>query len=267
VPSRPKGKAAVAQKAEALERLEVEYVPTESIQPNAYNPNRQADREFQLLLRSMREDGFTQPVVVLRDRREIVDGEHRWRAAKELGMPEIPVVFVDMDEAQMRLSTLRHNRARGSEDLDLTTSLFRDLRELGALDSAQDALGLDSSDLERILDDSPASEALAGDEFGQAWEPTGTQYARAEFEESVNSGTPRLVSGTPGALAELERGQAAADAAGTEPERVAALRSRGVYRLALTYSSQDAIVVRQVLGDQPAARVVELCRARLPAPA
>lgn len=129
-----KGMAAVGKKASALERLVVEYVAVDSIKPNSYNPNRQTERDFELLLLSMKEDGFTQPIVCQRESREIVDGEHRWRAGRHLGLEMVPVVFVDMTMEQMRISTLRHNRARGSEDIDLSTKVLQDLRELGALD-------------------------------------------------------------------------------------------------------------------------------------
>ena len=38
------------------------------------------DHEFELLLSSIRSDGFTTPVIVLHDG-TIVDGFHRWKAA------------------------------------------------------------------------------------------------------------------------------------------------------------------------------------------
>ena len=167
-----KGEAAVAKAANALETLVVEYVPVADLHPNDYNPNRQSDHDFELLLRSMTEDGFTQPIVVQREGNSIVDGEHRWRAAQKLGYESVPVVFVDMTPEQMRIATLRHNRARGSEDIDLASSVLRDLQQLGALDWAQDSLMLDDTELARLLEDVPAPEALAGEEFSAAWEPT-----------------------------------------------------------------------------------------------
>ena len=72
------------KKFNKLQTLVVEYVPTDTLFPNAYNPNRQSDREFELLMKSMEEDGFTQPVVAQAKTKQIVDGEHRWRAATRL---------------------------------------------------------------------------------------------------------------------------------------------------------------------------------------
>ena len=256
---------AIAQRAVRLETLTVEYVPTDSINPNSYNPNRQDKDDFALLLRSIREDGFTQPVVVHKETRTIVDGEHRWRAARELGMAELPVVFVDMDAEQMRLSTLRHNRARGSEDVDLTAALYRDLRELGALDQARDALGLSAQELEALLDDTPAPEALAGTEFGQAWVPEGRRYSPTEGEESTEGvRTPTLEGSTPAALAQIQAAQERLDSATTEEERTAALNDRGnaVYRISLAFRGEEAEVIKAALGEHPAERLLELCRAR-----
>lgn len=155
-----------------LQVLKVEYVSVTSIYPNPYNPNRQSDREFELLLKSMEEDGFTQPVVVQRKDNSIVDGEHRWRAANRLGMKELPVVFVDMTPAQMRVSTLRHNRARGSEDIELTIKMFQDLRSLGALDHAIDSLGMTEKEMNFLIDDLPAPEQMAAEEYHSAWVPS-----------------------------------------------------------------------------------------------
>ena len=132
--AKAKGKKQVEKLASQLERLVVEYVPIGSIAPNEYNPNRQSEHEYKMLLDSMRDNGFTQPIIVQRTSMQIVDGEHRWRAARELGYTEIAVVFVDMSPEQMRIATLSHNRARGQEDVELTAELLRDLEKMGALD-------------------------------------------------------------------------------------------------------------------------------------
>jgi ParB/RepB/Spo0J family partition protein len=110
-----------------LGNLEVDYVEIGSIQPNSYNPNMQTKDEFELLCTSMRRDGFTQPILVQREGRTIVDGEHRWRAAQVVGYTTVPVVFVTMTPEQMRIATLRHNRARGQENAELAAEVMRDL--------------------------------------------------------------------------------------------------------------------------------------------
>lgn len=261
-----KGRKAVEKKARALTRLAVEYVGVETIKPNRYNPNRQSDHDFELLLRSMREDGFTQPIVVQEKTREIVDGEHRWRAAKELGLTEIPVVFVDMTPEQMRISTLRHNRARGSEDIELSAQVLRDLRELGALDWAQDSLMLDDVELQRLMDDVTAPEALAGEEFKESWEPDGAHQAApsADVAEVIASdGSVSAVASSVAAVDALRERERKIAAAKTAEEREMVRREAAVYRLHMIFAGEEAEAVKAALGDRPAESLVTMCREKM----
>ena len=63
-----------------LEALEVVRVPLMSIHGNDYNPNKMTGEAFELLCMSIREDGYSQYILVHRDTREIIDGFHRWSA-------------------------------------------------------------------------------------------------------------------------------------------------------------------------------------------
>lgn len=292
MPARRKGQAVIEKKNAALERLAIEYVPIGSIHPNTYNPNRQSEHEFTLLLRSIIEDGFTQPVLVAQCDQEhecngvIVDGEHRWRAvqvvaairayAAQLGkrpedltdsefiearhspMPEgtdIAVVKLPMGEAQAKIATLRHNRARGSEDIEMATDVLRDLEKLGALEWAADSLDLSDAELQRLLDDIPAPEALAGEEFTEAWTPsTGTDPgARGEVQ-------PGLYADSTDAGADAaRRNHERLAAAKNDQERQAVLKSKDVFRLSLTFSGDEAAIVRAGLGERPAVRILAWC--------
>ena len=254
-----KGVKAVTKKAQQLERLTVEYVPTDSLKPNDYNPNRQGEGDFSLLIRSIEEDGFTQPIVAQASTRVIVDGEHRWRAARQMNMETVPVVFVDMTEEQRRIATLRHNRARGSEDMDAASQVLRDLRELGALDWAADSLNIDDDELQRLIDDVPAAQALAGEDFSQAWAP-----ARGETQEGVAAqlGTHSMTASAKEKLAENRFAMAAAPDEATRTKLEHASRQE-VARVVVMYRDSEAEIVRSVLEPKPAERVLELCRLRL----
>ena len=256
-----RGRAAVEKKASALQRLVVEYVEIDSIKPNSYNPNRQSDTDFALLQRSMTEDGFTQPIVVQRATREIVDGEHRWRAGRALGLTTVPAVFVDMTDEQMRIATLRHNRARGSEDLELSTQLLRDLRELGALDWAADSLGIGDEELSKLLDAVPAAEALASDTYSEAWTPSRSAVTAIK---TLGSHQADDISFTPRSEAKHKEFAEKIEGTKNEAERMqmeVAFRQT-TYRVVLSFRGDEAALVRRVLGDQAAGKIVELCRAR-----
>ncbi len=262
---RMKGSSVVEKKNQALEKLEIVYASLTEIKPNEYNPNRQSDADFDLLKRSITEDGFTQPIVAVRTVGEfaeeypftIVDGEHRWRAASELGMTEVPLAVVPMSLEQARIATLRHNRARGSEDIELATEVLRDLEKLGALEWAQDSLALSDDELNRLLEDIPTPEALARDEYLEAWEPKETVHNIESVTTSVgieqNDLTPAAIS------AAREREGRLADAR-TEEERIMINKERSVYRVNLTFTNDEAKVVKQVLGDRPAIKLLEMCQ-------
>ena len=246
------------KQAQALERLAIEYVPIDGVHANDYNPNRQSADEHELLMRSIREDGFTQPIVVAEDY-TIVDGEHRWRAAATLGMTEIPVVVVPMAAAQARIATLRHNRARGSEDLALTAEVLRDLQRLGALDWAQDSLMLDDVEIQRLLDDVPAPDALAGDDYSEAWVPARAADGEVNVDGQINRNT--TASATLGAVQAQRDAEQRMAAAKTEEERQAIRRDQEVYRLVVTFTGDEGAIVKRALGAEPAAALLALCRA------
>ena len=252
MPRRQRGQAAVERTGAALEHLVIEYITPDEISPNSYNPNRQNDHEFSLLCRSIQEDGFTQPVIVASDG-VIVDGEHRWRAARHLGLEAIPIVRVPMDAAQARVATLRHNRARGTEDLELSVEVLRDLERLGALEWAADSLQIEDEELERLLADIPAPEALAGEEFSEAWEP------RRDVDSTLDTTIDRG-DVTPQAADLVRQREAAMREARTEEDRRAIARDRSIYRVALTFTAEEAELVKVALGLTPAVRLIEMCR-------
>jgi ParB-like chromosome segregation protein Spo0J len=260
---RRKGQAVIEKLNARLERLNIEYVSAATLTPNDYNPNRQNEHEFTMLKSSILEDGFTDPVkVVERDADEpgadpiilIVDGEHRWRAVRSLfeegKLPddELAIVKLPMGEAQAKIATLRHNRARGSEDIQLATDVLRDLESLGALDWAADSLDMDDTELQRLLEDIPAAPSLAGDEFSEAWAPAGSK--------TTDAGGPVHVDATEsGANADRERERRIA-AASTEEERQQARNDRNVFRLHLTFGGEEADLVKAALGDRPAQTIL-----------
>lgn len=262
-----KGRKAVEKQSQALERLVVEYAPVDSLRPNSYNPNRQSEHDFELLLKSIKENGFTQPVIVQRDTREIVDGEHRWRAAQHesIALSEIPVVFVDWSDKQRMIATFTHNRARGSEDIELAAAVLRDLQALGALDWAQDSLMLDDIEIQRMLEDVAAPEAMAAEEFSTAWIPQGTRYASEENQggERELGGAQALEGITVAAADRRRETERQIASAKTEEERQAVIRDQDIHRVALTFSGEEARIVKKALGDRPADKLLAMCRIEL----
>lgn len=79
-------------------------VPIECVRPNPRNPRKLfADTELTELADSIRERGLIQPIVVRArgaDNYEIIAGERRWRAAQRAGLHEVPIVALDVTDAE-----------------------------------------------------------------------------------------------------------------------------------------------------------------------
>jgi len=246
----------VEKKNIVLEKLKIEYVPIDSIFPNEWNPNRQSEHDFELLISSIKEDGFTQPVIVHKSRK-IVDGEHRWRAAKAIGFTEIPVVVVDMPIEQMMMSTIRHNRARGSHDIELEAEMIRDLEKLGALDWAVQALMIDDIELNKMLNDIKAPDFFANEEYSQS-----VEFLRnLDPDKALEEGGNVVSSSTQNAVDKQREITIRLTKAKSEEERAILRKEASVemFRVYLNFTGEEAKIVKSVLGESPAENILKLC--------
>jgi len=94
-------------------------VAVDLVDANPYQPRQGMDAsQLEGLKASLREHGVLQPIVVRRvgDRFEVVVGERRLRAAREVGMEEVPAVVRDVPDDRMLEIALIENLQR--EDLD-----------------------------------------------------------------------------------------------------------------------------------------------------
>lgn len=173
-------------------------VPFEQIVPNDYNPNAVAPPEMKLLYESIREDGYTMPIVCYHSQTDdvyvIVDGFHRWRIMKEhadiyereKGM--LPVSVIDKPLSNRMVSTIRHNRARGTHDVDLMSNIVKELHELGRGDAwIAKHLGMDKDELLRLKQITGLAALFRDVNFGQAWRPVERPDADAVSAEEPDS--------------------------------------------------------------------------------
>ena len=153
----------------------VEWVHRDSLTPNDYNPNAVAPPELELLIVSILEDGWTQPIVALFDG-TIVDGFHRFTVAADPrllarygGM--VPVARIEVDRTHRRMSTIRHNRARGTHGILPMADIVRRMVEDGVDRAAiLQRLGMEDEELDRLLNRS-GMPMQAGGGFGKSWVP------------------------------------------------------------------------------------------------
>ena len=157
-------------------------VPVEKIEPNTYNPNNVAAPELKLLYDSIKEDGYTMPIVCYYDKENdkyiIVDGFHRYRIIKE--HPDIyereggvlPVSVINKPIDQRMASTIRHNRARGTHTVDLMSNIVKELHELGRSDEwISRHLGMDKDEILRLKQITGLASLFRDMNFGSSWVP------------------------------------------------------------------------------------------------
>lgn len=159
---------------------QVMAVEIEKIHANAYNPNSVASPEFKLLYQSIKEDGYTMPIVCYKLENgefEIVDGFHRYTIMKkhkdiyDREGGKLPVVVIDKPLSERMGSTIRHNRARGSHSIELMTNIVKELIEAGKSDAwIMKNIGMCADELLRFKQVSGLIELFKNEEFSNAWE-------------------------------------------------------------------------------------------------
>ncbi len=98
---------------EAGER--VQQVPLTSIVPSPLQPRREFEREaLEELVDSIRQRGIIQPLIVrpVEGQFELIAGERRWRAAKEVGLSEAPVIVRQATDLEVLELSLIENLQR-----------------------------------------------------------------------------------------------------------------------------------------------------------
>ena len=114
-----KGLEALIPKAEHKEKEFVVEMDTESLIPNLFQPRKNFDKEkMEELKESIRKHGIIQPIVVrkMASGYEIVAGERRLKAAKEIGLKKIPAIIKILNNEKSLEIALVENIQR--EDLN-----------------------------------------------------------------------------------------------------------------------------------------------------
>lgn len=132
-------------------------IPAARLRPNPWNPNRVPPEKLKKLKEAVAEKGLLSPILVRPapggpERFEIIDGEHRFRIARSLGIDEIPCVVVRLSDAEAKVKTLQLNGLRGENEPEKIARMIRDLNLDYDLDELERMLPLDRYDLQASMD-------------------------------------------------------------------------------------------------------------------
>lgn len=176
----------------------VMWVPIEKVEPNDYNPNSVATVEMGLLYKSIKKDGYTQPVVTIydekRDKYVIVDGFHRYYVCKtkkdifDRNMGRLPIVVINKNISERMAATVRHNRARGEHSIDGMSNLVFKMLDEGMSDAdVCNELGMEPEELLKLKHLTGFSKLFKDTEYKKAWETKNQIIERMKYEKATKS--------------------------------------------------------------------------------
>jgi len=155
----------------------------DKIQSNNYNPNSVAPPEMKLLAHSIQHDGYTQPIVVMKEENKdqyiVIDGHHRIRIAKENEFISkrlhgyAPVTIINENNTNIKdrmASTIRHNRARGKHGVQPMREIIKELYVKGWDDNRiAKELGMENDEVLRFKQFCGLPELFKDHEYSKSW--------------------------------------------------------------------------------------------------
>lgn len=113
-------------------RTEKKKVKIEECVINPWNPNVMSKEMFEKEVNSIKELGLLGSILVreLSGCYQIIDGEHRWKACKELGYTDITVESLgEIDDNQTKVLTILLNNLHGEDDIEKRAAVFEQLNQ------------------------------------------------------------------------------------------------------------------------------------------
>lgn len=136
-----------------MENIKIQMVNSIDLKPAEYNPRRWSSEAKEQLAQSIKRFGLVCPFVVNKAPTRfnvIIGGNFRWVVAKELGITEMPVVYVNIADLEKEKElNLRLNRNQGEFDIDLLAQFD---------ESFLANIGFDSEELDRIFEEDDVEE-------------------------------------------------------------------------------------------------------------
>jgi ParB-like chromosome segregation protein Spo0J len=142
--------------------MKIEQVKISELKPAEYNPRQMTKDQAEDLRKSLKKYGFVDPIIVNSnpERNNIIIGGHqRVNVAKQMGIEEVPIFYIDLSEDKEKELNLRLNKNLGEWDYDILANNF-DIETLMDVGFSEGQLGLtdqeyeskDEDDLSKTLD-------------------------------------------------------------------------------------------------------------------
>jgi ParB-like chromosome segregation protein Spo0J len=102
-------------------KYNIEWINIDLLHEDPSNPNSMNEREFNALIQEISKYGIIEPIVtrackcntIPLEHRCIIGGEHRFKAARQLNMKEVPCINLDVNDTQAKMLMVNLNMIRG----------------------------------------------------------------------------------------------------------------------------------------------------------
>lgn len=132
------------------------------------NPRKFTDEMMERLVKSIREFGFVEPLVI-NNLNEVIGGNHRLKAAAIVGLEEVPCHRVNLDKIKEKILNIALNRIHGDFDFPMLKDLIVEI-DTGEFDI--ELTGFDMPELENIFSYDANNDAIKMPELSDIKEPT-----------------------------------------------------------------------------------------------
>src|ERR1044072_4695079 len=167
-------------------QTEIQTWSIDRLVPYVRNP-RKNDAAVDRMVGSIKEFGFKIPVLTRSDG-EVIDGHLRLKAARRLGISEVPVILCDeWTPAQVKAFRLLVNRSVAWADWD-EELLALELQELNAADFDLDLTGFNPKEIDDLLalpDEEKLNETPAVPDHPESAQGTGGSAASTGFSAAT----------------------------------------------------------------------------------
>ncbi len=136
---------------------QIEAITMDRLIENPQNPNRMSDGTFRKLLGHIKRTGNYEPIIVRKHPGrqgcfEIINGHHRFRVLKELGLSQADCIVWQVDDIETMLLLTTLNRLCGHDILEKKSELVRKLSVRFSTKTLARMLPDSSRSIERLKD-------------------------------------------------------------------------------------------------------------------
>lgn len=226
-------------------QLNIKYRKVEELIPYVNNSRKHSDQQVAQIAASIKEFGWTNPILVDKDK-GIIAGHGRLMAARKLKMDDVPTIELShLSDAQKKALVIADNKLALNADWD-TQILSLELSELQDIGFDLDILGFDANELNALLEPEEVKGLTDEDAV-----PEVPEEPKTKLGDIYQLGNHRLMCGDSTSIADIETlcdGQLV-DMWLTDPPYNVAYEGKTKDALKIKNDSMDNDTFRQFLRD------------------